>query len=320
MKALLLTLLVEAVVGQFSGFFGSNDAGGQCDYRALMQAVNNKERCYKEFLNLKKEAMQAIQQVDPSCNRGMLEGWQTCDPLWEPWLQRNDLDTQGIMECCLGSKVGGSQRRQCEFKNKPMPDGFGKKGKKGRKGRGSGERSGERGGRGGPMGGMDDMERMWKAKKTLAGCALESMDETLHMVKHLGWCMEDERPVNMQAVTGPLRNYKDKLIAKAWECYTPFMQVATNCTDMQYQDLECLGKGVTWMGMYKMDCIFACHPDSLSAFCDFFKQAAGQQASNSFNNNFNSNQNFNNNNNQFNRNNNNNNNNNRNDFFDPFGF
>jgi hypothetical protein len=326
MKFLIVALFAafETISAQFGGSFFGNDAGGQCDFRALMQAVQQKERCYDDFLQLKKEAMQAIQQADPSCNRGIFQGWQTCQPLFDPWLEQNDLSPTGIMECCFGSRVGASSRRQCEFKDKPMPPD-GKLGKKGKKGRGGGSGSGEsRGrGRGGGMGGpappgMMDMKRMHQAKKTMAGCAMEGLEESLGMVKHLGWCMEEDRPPSMQAVTGPLRTYKDKLIAKIWECYTPFMQVATNCTDVQYEDLECVGKGITWNGMFKMDCILSCHPDSLTSFCNFFTN--GQQGINNFNRNDNNRFNNNRNNNNRNSNNNNNNNRNNNGFFDPFGY
>jgi hypothetical protein len=173
----------------------------------------------------------------------------------------------------------------------------------------------------GMMGGMDEMERAMQSMKTLGGMMLMGTEQMAGMIDELGWCMgEEERPISMSAITGAYRRYKDRLIAKMWECETPMIQIVTNCTDVQFQDLECLMKGMAWKEMHMHMCVMACHPDSLTSVCNMMTQGMTRQGpnNNNFNNN-NNNNNFSNNNPNQNPNMNNNNNNNNNNFFDPFG-
>jgi hypothetical protein len=289
MKLLLATLLatIALAAGQFGGGF-RQQSGGSCDFRRLQQAVVQKDQCMQEFFNLKKEAMQAIGRSDPSCNRGLLQSFQQCDQPIRNFQEQNDLSASGMFECCFGSRIGGFSQRTCEWKNKPIPDKGGHKGGKGHKGHKG------RGGMGG-MGG-EQIEEMMMRAKTMAGWILTDMEGYLGMVKHMAWCMDEERPVNMNTLTSTYRQYADRLIAKLWECETPLLQIATNCTDVQFEDLECIVKGVMWSGIWIKGCMESCHPDSLDGFCQMF---TGRGISTSNNNNFNSNTN--------------------NNFFDPFG-
>jgi hypothetical protein len=270
--AILIGLFILEVV---SAQFGRS---GSCDFRRLQQVVQQKEQCFEELMSLKKEMMDAIQRVDPSCNRKIMQSWQACEQPSKDFAEQNDLTPSAIMECCFGSRMGSFNSRQCDFQSRPMPDmGHGEGGK----GHGKGKGMKGRGGKGGGMD-MEQMEEMMKSSKTMADCAIMGMQEVLGMFSHMTWCMDEERPLSMSAINGPYRQYKDRLTAKVWECETPMIEVATNCTDVPYQDLECVKKGIMFGGMYKWGCMKACCPDGLPAMCNIFTGGRGANNNNNF--------------------------------------
>jgi len=177
------------------------------------------------------------------------------------------------------------------------------------------------------MGGMmgpDQMERTMQSMKTLTDLVLFGIQEGGKLIEKLAFCMNENRPITQAAITSAYRQYKDRLTAKLWECETPMLQVASNCTDVQFSDIDCIMKGMYWSDGFKMDCIMACMPEGLTATCNLLTRAQGNMMNtmttnsnlNNRNNNFNNNpSSYNNNPNTYNNNNNNNNNN----FYDPFG-
>jgi len=227
--------------------------------------------------------MRAIQRLDPSCNQGMIEAIDKCEQPVKSFKEQNGLTNMAIFECCFPGRSGQPQngrQSQCEFKNKSK-DGKGKGGKDK----------------------VDDKELAKQSMETLTSMAFDCAEDTVDMIDEMGKCKNEDRPINPNAVA-TFRQYRDRLNAKLWECMTPVMQVQANCTDVQYDDIACLKKGIEWSKGFAKQCFMACMPDSLSAVCNMF--TGGQQGNNNQMNNRNSG-------------NSNNNNNNNQNMFDPFG-
>jgi len=291
------------------GQFGQGGGGGSCDFRRLSQVIQQQEQCMDQLFTLKKEAMRAIQRLDPSCNAGMVEAFEKCEPAFKNFKDQNGLSDSAMFECCFpgrsGGGTGGFNTRggggsQCDFKNKPLP--------KDEKDHGKGKDV-VGGSASTDAGAPDSKARAKQAMATLGSIVFDDVADFEEHFVAMGYCKNEDRPISQNAITGAYRQYVDRLTAKLWECQTPFIQAATNCTDIQYQDLECLEKGYSFQEGFVMDCVMACMPSGLSSRCNMF--TGGQQGNNMMMNN---NSQMNNRNNNYNNNNNNNNN-----MFDPFG-
>jgi hypothetical protein len=283
---MIAVLSVLALVTLASAQFG----GQQCDFNRLQEAIQQKEQCVQQFYQQKMQALQGIQRSDRTCFQGIEQTVQQCKQPTENFKQQNDLDTQGIMECCFPGRVRGSgSSRRCEFKNKEDPSMMGMKGGKGKKGGHDRKKRCASGDCGGMS--MDpEMERKMKASMTMTDMVLWGTTEMVDMVEHMMWCMEEDRPINDQAMDS-YRRSKDQLIAKIFECENIILPVATNCTDIQYQDLECVMKGYSWGKSFMEHCMMACMPSSLESICRMVTGGAGgaQPLSNFFSNNNNNN-------------------------------
>lgn len=260
----LLTLIatVQVVLSQLSG--------NECNFDELLRAHQRHDQCMKQFFDLKMLAIQEIKAADPMCYRGMEQAVSRCSGATEGFGRDNDLDVQGIMECCFEGQVRGSGQRRCEFKTKdPMQMKSNEAGKEG------GPMEGRMGPGPGSMMGPGHMIQQMMSSVTLTDMVMKESHDHMESVEHLKACMGERRMINSQA-SDIYRRKKDQLISKLFDCTNIMVPAATNCTDaVQTQELMCMMNGKGWMKKFMEGCYQSCMPGSLDVFCRMITSQSG---------------------------------------------